>query len=210
MTREMNDVRQAVLVLAALVEHQLQRAMNAYFGGDAAIARLVIGADSDVDTLEQRLDDACLAALGAGALAAGDMRFLVAAMKVGTVLERIGDEAAGIARAALEPRAPSVELAPLVGQVRALLGDAIEALGRLDLPLAARVAVDGRHVKALAERTLRRLAAGPLADTARLELALHDGEAVRALERIAAQSRSIARTVRYAAGEITQPESVPA
>jgi len=210
MSREMNDVRQAVLVLAARVELQLQRAINAYFGGDAAIARLVIGADADVDMLEQRLDDACIAALGAGALAAGDMRFVVAAMKVGTVLERIGDEAAGMARAAIAPHAPNVELAPLVGHVRAMLNDAVEALGRLDVLLAARVAADGRHVAAIVERTLRRLAAGPLADTARLEQALHDGEAVRALERIAAQIRSIARMVRYAAGEVAQPESAAA
>jgi phosphate transport system protein len=210
MLDDMNAVRQAVLVLAALVEHQLRRALNAYFAGDAAVARLVIAADADVDLLEQRLDDACVAALGARPLAAEDTRFLVAAMKTGTALERIGGEAAGIARAALHARGSKGELGGLARHVRGMLADAAEALGRLDVLLAARVMADGRNAKAMAERTSRHLADGLLADTAKLEQALQDSEAVRALERIAAQTHGIARMVRYAAGEATASERTAA
>jgi phosphate transport system protein len=195
MPDDMNAVRQAVLVLAALVEHQLRRALNAYFAGDAAVARLVIAADADVDLLEQRLDDACVAALGSRPLAAADTRFLVAAMKTATALERIGDEAAGIARAALSGEGPKAELADLARHVRGMLADAAEAVGRPDVVLAARVMADARHARAIGERTARRLTDGLSSGAARPEQALQRSEVARALERVAVQTHGIARMV---------------
>jgi phosphate transport system protein len=205
MSAELNAVREALLVLAALVEHQLQRAIHAYFGADAAAARLVNAADADVDLLEQRLDDACVSALGARVLAADEMRFVVAAMKVGTLLERIGDDAIGLARAARTAHAPDRQLALLARHVRGMLADASEALGRLDALLALRVIADHSKARALSETTLR-----AIAEEARPGQAPGDTEALRALGRIASQTRSIARTVRYAAGELAEPERMPA
>jgi phosphate transport system protein len=201
MTERLDRVRHALLALAGLVEEQLRRAMHAYFAADAAGARRVTAADADVDLLETRLDETCVRALGAGALPAEELRFVVAAMSIGTALERVGDEAAAIAGSALSPYAPSDALARLARHVRGMLGDGVEAMGRLDPWLARRILADGPKARSLAESAAARLAAEPLHDSAKLAQAFHAAEAVRRLERVAGHAAGIAGMVLYASGE---------
>src|SRR5690242_1827719 len=143
MRNDLESVRRVLLVLAALAEDQLRRALNAFFAGDAATARLVIAADADVDALELRVDAAAVAAVAA-APAVHEVRAIVAAMSAATMLERIGAEAAGIAAAALASHAPSTELGDLARLTRAALTDAVEALYRSDAALARAVIAEER------------------------------------------------------------------
>lgn len=206
MADDLASVRRSLLVLAALVEDQLRRATSAFFAGDAAAARLAIAADRDVDAHEVRVDDACVATLATAALAAPDVRFLVAAMKTATVLERIGDEAAGMASAALGSHPPASALMELARLARHLLSDAVEALLRADVALARRVLGEGAGAKALGKRVARRLVDRPLADPASIGAALHASEVARRLERIAAHAVGIAAMVIYAADGLLEPE----
>ena len=206
MADDLAAVRRALLVLAALVEDQLRRAVSAFFAGDAAAARLAIAADRDVDAHEARVDDACVATLAAAALPADDLRFLVAAMKTATALERIGDEAAGLAHAALGAHAPAAPLMELARRARHMLADAVEALLRADVPLARRVLGEGTSMTALGKRVARRLVERPLADPASIGDALHASEVARRLERIAAHAVAIAGMVIYATDGVLEPE----
>jgi phosphate transport system protein len=200
------SVRRSLLVLAALVEDQLRRATSAFFAGDAAAARLAIAADRDVDAHELRVDDACVATLASAALDARDVRLLVAAMKTATALERIGDEAAGVASAALGSHAPASALMELARVARHLLSDAVEALLRGDVALARRVIRERGAAKVLGKRVARRLVDQPLADPASIGAALHAAEVARRFERIAAHAAGIAAMVAYAADGALEPE----
>jgi phosphate transport system protein len=206
MADDLASVRRSLLVLAALVEDQLRRATSAFFAGDAAAARLAIAADRDVDAHEVRVDDACVATLATAALDARDVRFLVAAMKTATALERIGDEAAGVASAALGSHAPASALMELARIARHLLSDAVEALLRADVALARRVLREGAAAKALGKRVARQLVDRPLADPASIGAALHAAEVARRLERIAAHAAGIAAMVVYAADGALEPQ----
>jgi phosphate transport system protein len=207
MRDDLAPVRRALLVLAALVEDQLRRAVSAFFAADAVSARLAIASDRDVDAHELRVDRACVTALAAAALPADSVRFLVVAMTTATALERIGDEAAGVARAALASHAPAAALTELARLARGLLSDAAEALLRADVLLARRVLGEARPAAALGKRVARRLVDGPLADPANLAAALHASEVARRLERIAAHAATIAGMVIYAADGGLEPES---
>jgi phosphate transport system protein len=201
----MDSVRRTLLVLAALAEDQLRRALAAFFAGDVASARLVIAADRDVDALELRVDDAATMALAAGAHREHEMRVVVAAMKIATVLERIGDEAVGIARAPA-PQAAPTPIAELARHARSMLSDASEALIRSDTALARRVLGDAEKTRSLGERAARRLMDGPLADPEKLSDAFHGQEVVRRLLRIAEHSASIAGMVIFASSTAREPE----
>lgn len=206
MADDLAAVRRALLVLAALVEDQLRRAASAFFAGDAVAARLAIAADRDVDAHEAGVDDACVATLASVALPAPGVRYLVAAMKSATALERIGDEAAGLARAALGQHAPAAPLMELARRGRHMLSDAVEALPRADVVLARRVLGEGPALTALARRVARRLVEPSLADPASIADALHASEVARRLERIAAHAVAIAGMVIYAADGVLERE----
>ena len=169
-----------------------------------------MAADGDVDALELRLDDACIAALATAPLPPADMRFLVAAMKSATVLERIGDDAAGIARGAMASHAPNPRLAGLARHARGMLGDAIEALVRSDNSLALRVLLDARTTRERAEALARGVVQQPLADPAKLGEAFHDSAILQRLERIAGHAASFARMVLYATDTAAEPEGTAA
>jgi phosphate transport system protein len=198
MRNDLESVRRVLLVLAALAEDQLRRALNAFFAGDAATARLVIAADADVDALELRVDAAAVAAIAA-APAVHEVRAIVAAMSAATMLERIGAQAAGIAAAALAPHAPSTELGDLARLMRAALTDAVEALYRCDAALARAVIAEERQRAAKGEHASRRILEGPLAGPAELAAAFHAAEVLRRLERVGVHAAGVARMALHAA-----------
>jgi phosphate transport system protein len=198
MRNDLESVRRGLLVLAALAEDQLRRALTAFFAGDAATARLVIAADADVDALELRVDAAAVAAIAA-APAVHEVRAIVAAMSAATMLERIGAQAAGIAAAALAPHAPSTELGDLARLMRAALTDAVEALYRCDAALARAVIAEERQRAAKGEHASRRILEGPLAGPAELAAAFHAAEVLRRLERVGVHAAGVTRRALHAA-----------
>jgi hypothetical protein len=103
----LNDLRTLLLRMGGAVEDQLRRATEALFGSDHAKARRVMASDEDIDRFELDIDEACIQLLALHQPAATDLRFIVAATKVVTELERIGDQAVNIARCTLTPRHPA-------------------------------------------------------------------------------------------------------
>ena len=97
---ELEAIRSKVLLMGGLVESQFHDAMTCFRTGDVAHAERVIKADENVNKLEVALDDTCSHLIVRRQPAANDLRTVMATIKVITDLERIGDEATKIARAA--------------------------------------------------------------------------------------------------------------
>ncbi len=94
-------IRQKLLEMAALGEHALRRALQAFLTGDRQLAYSVILRDQDVDAFETELDKLCVEFIVRHQPAAGLLRFVYSASKIVGALERIGDYAESIARQVL-------------------------------------------------------------------------------------------------------------
>src|SRR5262245_28356168 len=105
--RELDSLRQAMLVMGGLVEEQIQAATIALLERDSRLAREVIERDQRVNHHEVDIDEQCVRLLGRPHPEAGDLRFITTAMKIVTEIELIGDQAVSIAR-----RVPELNEAP--------------------------------------------------------------------------------------------------
>src|ERR1700740_2572834 len=95
---ELEAIRSKVLLMGGIVETQFLDAMTCFRIGNPERADRVIAEDDAVNQLEVSLDDACSHLIVRRQPTAHDLRTVMATIKVITCVERIGDEAAKIAR----------------------------------------------------------------------------------------------------------------
>ncbi|HYJ48244.1 MAG TPA: phosphate signaling complex protein PhoU [Pyrinomonadaceae bacterium] len=100
--RELETLRDRVLLLGGETETALQRAIYSLVERDSATARQVLEDDDQIDQLELEIDRLCIDVLALRQPAARDLRFVISVVKITPVLERIADHACNIARAALD------------------------------------------------------------------------------------------------------------
>ncbi|HOU65554.1 MAG TPA: phosphate signaling complex protein PhoU [Thermomonas sp.] len=99
---------------------QLEAALDVVERRDDKAAERVIGNDDAIDALEQQVNHDVIRLIRRGPLA-GDLRVILAALRVASDIERIGDLAANIAK-----RSMALNLAPPLPHTRGL-----DALGRM-------------------------------------------------------------------------------
>ncbi len=97
MQREMEKLKKKLLYLGSLVEDNLKAAIRSVANRDNLLASQVIQKDKLVDEMEVEVEEDCLKVLALYQPVAGDLRFIVAVLKINNDLERIGDQAANIA-----------------------------------------------------------------------------------------------------------------
>src|SRR3954453_11414667 len=108
---DLEAIRSRMLMMGGLVESQIRAAVGAYLDGDGARAASVIAGDAKVNELELAIANDLGHIIVRRQPAASDLRLILAAIKIVTDLERIGDESTKVARMAAE--SPHV---PLQGQ----------------------------------------------------------------------------------------------
>ena len=89
-----------LLTIGTRVEEHLHLALKALERKDQALAKSIIDADLDIDLAEVDLEEECLEILALHQPVAIDLRHIVAVLKINKDLERAGDLAVNIARAA--------------------------------------------------------------------------------------------------------------
>ena len=100
--RELDNLRDRVLLLGGEAETALQRAMYALTERDTAVAERVLREDDAIDQLEVEIDRLCVDTIALRQPAARDLRFVISVAKITPVLERIADHACNIARVAID------------------------------------------------------------------------------------------------------------
>jgi phosphate transport system protein len=99
LTTQLNYMYDNILKLSALVEEALKKALAALSLGDSQLAQTVIENDVRIDELQLEIDNHCTRMLATEQPVAHDLREIIAAMKISTDLERIGDHARHLAGA---------------------------------------------------------------------------------------------------------------
>lgn len=100
--RELDGLRDRMLILGGETETALQRAMYALAERDTATAEEVLREDDTIDQLEVEIDRLCIDMIARRQPAARDLRFVISVIKITPILERIADHACNIARVAIE------------------------------------------------------------------------------------------------------------
>lgn len=182
-----------------LVDEQLADAIDAVTRCDAEKAALVRGRDDEVDQLELAIDHQCERILALHTPVAVDLRLLVAAVKVNTDLERIGDYAKNLAKYTpfLVGRSDLVgqtEITRMADVARAVLREAQDAFLKRDRVLARRVIAHDREVDALHQQTMDRLVVLVREQPEAAEAFVHLITMSKGIERISDHAKNIAET----------------
>ncbi len=112
---ELDEIRRGVLQMGGMVEAQFTKALEGLRSGDMASIEAAIEADKSVNLEQLRLDDACTHVIARHQPTARDLRLLLTVIKAVSDLERVGDEAKKIAKAARRLHANATPVTPRVG-----------------------------------------------------------------------------------------------
>ena len=200
---QLEHVRERVLNMGGLVEQQLASSLRALIEADLQLAEEVIERETEVNTYEVLIDEEVTKILALRQPAASDLRLLTAIIKTITDLERIGDEAQKIAKAALElsakqgPRSYYIGIKALGNLVSKMINGALDAFARMDSKSALEVATMEPDSDEQYDAILRQLITYMMEDTRNITGAMDAIWSARALERIGDHARNICEYVIY-------------
>lgn len=200
---ELEEIKNHLLEMGGKVEKQLIEAVDALVTRDTGAAEEIINRDHEVNQMEMRIDDECATILARRQPAASDLRLVVSVIKVNTDIERIGDEAAKIARQGIrladEGASPTnyVEIRHIGSHVASMLHKALDAFARLDMDLAVNVVKEDNDVDKEYGSAMRSLVTFMMEDQRNIGPILNEMWALRSLERIGDHAANIAEHVVY-------------
>src|SRR4030043_2115594 len=99
--KELRELKENLLKMAAMVEEALRDSVQSLVKRDSELAQKTFEFEGRINTLEIVIDDMCLKLLALRQPMATDLRFITSAMKIITDLERMGDQAVNIAERAI-------------------------------------------------------------------------------------------------------------
>src|SRR5664279_71964 len=187
--KELEDIRNKVLIMGGLVERQIELAVEAYTSGNMELAEQVIKQDNDVDDLEVAIDLECTQILALRQPTAFDLRLLIAVIKIIHEIERVGDKAERIAEMAIQLTGsqnnfPHHELEHMAELVKGMLHDALDAFARMTLENVSEITGRDDDVDREYDNILRQLITRMMEDPRNITRTLDVLWTVRALERI--------------------------
>ncbi len=204
--QDLEALRSRMMQMGGLVESQIRDAMEGFLRGDPARIEQVVAADAKVNELEVGIDDDLGHVIVRRQPAASDLRLILAISKTVTDLERIGDEAAKIARMAREIHAAGRSADTRLASIRHLsdiaigmLGKSLDAFARLDAAAAARLIGEDAAIDAEFSAIIRQLITHMMEDPRTISTSLNIVWAAKAFERIGDHAKNIAEQVIYVA-----------
>jgi phosphate transport system protein len=197
---ELDTLQERLLEMASLVEHLITRAATAALERDGSAADEIVSADDRVDDLEMEIDERVIELLALQQPMASDLRQIVTTNKISNDLERMGDHAVNISKAARRmseaPALPQIrELAEMAEITRGMVADSLAAYVSRSPGTARVVCATDDKVDDLRRSMYRILVTHMLEDPKRLSGALELLLVSQNLERIADLATNIAEDV---------------
>lgn len=201
---ELEALRARVLQMGGLVEDQIRLALEALVAGDFDLCTTVENNDHRVNGMEVALDEDCSTIIARRQPAASDLRMIMTVVKTITDLERIGDEAAKIARMAklinasdrlMQPR--FTEIRRMGGLATAMLRKSLDAFARLDLTASGEVVRQDQFVDDEFRSVIRQLITFMMEDPRTISASIEILFIAKAIERIGDHSKNISEYVIY-------------
>ncbi|MCG3772291.1 MAG: Phosphate-specific transport system accessory protein PhoU [Nitrosomonadaceae bacterium] len=201
---ELEAVRSSVLQMGGLVEEQIEQAIEALTTGNTNLIEQVIADDSRVNAMEVSIDEICSQIIARRQPAAGDLRMILTIVKTITDLERMGDEAAKIARMAKLIYDSKRKYMPRLVEIRHvaniaidMLRKSLDAFARLDIKTAVQVVRQDELVDEEFRSIIRQLITFMMEDPRMISTSIEILFAAKAVERIGDHAKNISEYVVY-------------
>lgn len=201
---ELENLRTRVLTMGGRVESQMRHAVLAYSEGDARLADQVLTVEREINLEHMATDQLCTEVIARRQPAARDLRLLLGVIRVISDLERVGDQAAKIAKLVLSgeqrgnlPRVHSIYQSAELAT--SMIRGALDAFAREDGVAARQVmnsdqALDDQYIA-----SMRQLITYMMEDPRTISSALDDLWVAKAIERIGDHAENIAEVAIYIA-----------
>jgi len=198
--KELQELKENLLKMAALVEKAIRDAVLSLVKRDSDLAEKTFQFEDRINKLEIAIDEMCLKLLALRQPMAVDLRFITSAMKIVTDLERMGDQAVNIAERAIslnqEPQIkPYIDIPKMAEIAQSMVKDVLDAFVNHDSKLARSVCERDDLVDGLNDQVVRELLTYMMADAKTITRAVHLMIVCRCLERIADHATNIAEDV---------------
>ena len=214
---ELEEIRRRILNMGGLAEAQVVKAIEGLRSGQLDLLDTVIEGDKPINLAQIELDDDCSHIIAKRQPAAGDLRLVLSVIKIASDLERIGDEAKKIAKAARRLHGAETPFVPRVGLTQAV-ELALELL-RASLDAFARVNPEGiedlrrkdAEIDAGFKGVMRQLITYMMEDPRTISSCLEMLFIAKAIERVGDHAMNIAEHVVFVArGEDVRFENTQA
>jgi phosphate transport system protein len=197
---ELELLKARLLVMGGLAEEQVRLSVKGLVERDRDVLDKVLVSDEPINALHIEIDSRCFTLLALYQPMAVDLRAIVAAVKINTDLERVGDLAINIAEASRQyashlPVKKLIDIPRMATIAQRMLRDALDAFVRRDIELAQHVLNEDDALDALKTQIFRELLTYMLQDTATIEPALDLILISRHLERIGDHATNVAEDV---------------
>jgi phosphate transport system protein len=197
---ELDTLQKRLVEMAGVVESLVGRAVTAVLTRDPSSAAYIIAEDNRVDELEVEVDERVVELLALHQPMASDLRQIITSNKVANDLERVGDHAVNIAKAArrladTQPLPELRELTEMAQITREMLADALAAYVTRNAGTARMVCITDDRVDDLRRSLFRILVTHMLEDPKRIGGALELLLVSQNLERVADLSTNISEDV---------------
>ena len=197
---ELDALKERLLAMGGLAEERVRESVRGLIDRDHTAFEAVLSGDEPINDLHMEVDDRCFKLLALHQPMAADLRVIVAAVKINTDLERVGDLAVNIAEAGKRylqhpPVKPLIDI-PRMGELaQRMLRDALDAFVRRDMMLAEAVLAADDTLDALKTQIFRELLTYMLQAPETIEPALDLILVSRHLERIGDHATNVAEDV---------------
>lgn len=197
---ELETLRNLLIRMGSLVDEQVELAIRAVSEGNMELSKVVIQREQRVNEYDLMVEGQCQRIFALSQPVAVDLRLLMAAMRINSDLERIGDIAVNIAER-VEPLAGHEDLLERVGgtqmvsYARQMLTFAFDAFINNDGRQARSVFGHEELVDRLARDTFYKLLDAMKSDPILIEPAAHAMALLRHVERLADHATNIAEDV---------------
>ena len=201
---ELSGISNRVLEMGGLVEAQVAQAIEALtqFSGD--LAAQVLQTEERVNAMEVEIDGQLSSIIARRQPTARDLRLLIAVSKTIANLERVGDEAARIARmvrrladAGMSSRLPVSDLRFEADLATALLRKALDAFARLDVERALEVLKQDDQIDQEFDGLLRKLITYMMEDPRTISASIDLVFVAKAIERVGDHAKNLAEVTIY-------------
>lgn len=203
---ELSGISNRVLEMGGLVEAQVAQAIYALSNFSSETANQVLQQETRVNSMEVEIDSDLSHIIARRQPTARDLRLLIAISKTIANLERVGDEAARIARTvqrlvntgvSSRLRVPVADLAFEADLAVALLRKALDAFARLDTARALEVLKQDDQIDQEFDGLLRKLITYMMEDPRTISSSIDLVFVAKAIERVGDHAKNLAEAIIY-------------
>ena len=200
--RDLQELKERILYMGSLAETMIHLAIKALVDRRRDMGKDIARQEYEVNKLHMEIDDRAIKMIALHQPTASDLRFLAAAMKINSDLERIADQAINISETTEyllqePPLKPLIDVPRMAEIASKMLKDALDSFVNRDENLARSVLVRDDQVDDLKDQVFRELMTYMISDPATIKRGLDLILIARNLERIADHATNIAEDVVY-------------